>query len=68
MNESKDVQFVCAACEKDYSGDKDNVMTECRVCHRIHCSGCVDEHGHCVECSTKDQIKDIYGLCENIYH
>ncbi|MFC1821484.1 hypothetical protein ACFL9T_02175 [Thermodesulfobacteriota bacterium] len=54
MNDSQDVQFVCAACEKDYKGDKDNVMTECRVCNRIHCSGCVDEHGHCVECAGKD--------------
>ena len=54
MNETQDAQFVCAACEKDYEGDVDNVMTECRVCHRIHCSDCVDEHGQCVECAVKD--------------
>jgi hypothetical protein len=48
-----DVQFVCAACEKNYEGDK-NVMTECRVCHRIHCSDCVDENGRCVECADKE--------------
>lgn len=46
-----DVQFVCAACNKSYDGDdKDTVMTECRVCGRLHCNECVDEHGHCVEC------------------
>ncbi|MBW1861302.1 MAG: hypothetical protein JRJ02_02875 [Deltaproteobacteria bacterium] len=46
----EDVQFVCAACNKNFEGEKDNVMTECRVCGRIHCNECVDEHGHCVEC------------------
>ena len=39
-----EVQFVCAACEKEYEGDLSNVMTECRVCSRLHCSDCVDEY------------------------
>ena len=51
MTETKDVQFVCAACDKDYEGDTSNVMTECNLCGRIHCDECVDEHGHCVECT-----------------
>lgn len=50
MTETKDVQFVCAACNKDYEGDTNHVMTECNLCGRIHCDECVDEHGHCVEC------------------
>ena len=49
----EDVQFVCAACNKNFEGEKDNVMTECRVCGRIHCNECVDEHGHCVECKKQ---------------
>ena len=52
-----EVQFVCAACEKTYEGDNKNVMTECRVCGRIHCKDCVDEHGHCVECAEKGSSK-----------
>jgi len=49
-----DPQFVCAACNENYEGDTSHVMTECRVCHRIHCDDCVDEHGHCVECTDKE--------------
>ena len=49
-----DVQFVCTACETDYEGNRENVMTECRVCHRIHCHDCVDEFGRCVECASKE--------------
>jgi hypothetical protein len=49
----EDVQFVCSACEKSYEGDRD-VMTECRVCNRLHCRDCVDEFGRCVECAEKD--------------
>jgi len=48
-----EVQFVCAACEKTYEGDIKDVMTECRVCGRLHCKDCVDEHGQCVQCSEK---------------
>ena len=51
MTETKDVQFVCAACDEDYEGDTSNVMTECNLCGRIHCDECVDEHGHCVACT-----------------
>jgi hypothetical protein len=42
--------FVCSACEKEVEGEAQGVMTECRVCHRIHCKDCVDEFGQCVEC------------------
>jgi hypothetical protein len=52
-----DPQFVCCACEKDYQGETD-VMTECRVCHRIHCKDCVDEFGRCVECQETEPPKD----------
>ena len=45
-----DPQFVCAACDENYEGDTSTVMTECRVCNRIHCNDCVDEFGRCVEC------------------
>ena len=46
-----DVQFVCGACDKSYEGDTKDVMTECRVCKRLHCTDCVDEFGQCVECA-----------------
>ena len=49
----EDVEFVCAACKKGYEGDTENVMTECRLCHRIHCKDCVDEFGLCIECADK---------------
>lgn len=49
-----DIQFVCAACEESYEGDKEHVITECRLCKRIHCKDCVDEFGNCVECSSKE--------------
>lgn len=52
-----DPQFVCAACEKDYEGT-DNVLTECRVCHRVHCKDCVDEFGRCIECQKDEPKKD----------
>lgn len=53
-----DVQFVCAACDKNYEGETANVMTECRVCHRLHCNDCVDEFGRCVTCADKESSKD----------
>jgi hypothetical protein len=53
----EEVQFVCAACEKTYEGSCHDVMTECRVCKRIHCKGCVDEHGRCVECADSEKGK-----------
>jgi DNA-directed RNA polymerase subunit RPC12/RpoP len=53
----EDVQFVCAACEKTYTGDEKSALTECRVCGRLHCKGCVDEYGRCVECAEKEPSK-----------
>ena len=50
-----DPQFVCAACNKEFEGDQENVMTECRVCKRIHCKDCVDEFGRCVECAEAEK-------------
>ena len=50
----EDVQFVCAACEESYEGDKEHVLTECRVCQRTHCTECVDEFGKCVACASED--------------
>ena len=50
----EDVQFVCSACERSFEGEDRNLMTECRVCKRIHCKDCVDEFGRCVECAKKD--------------
>jgi hypothetical protein len=49
-----DPVFVCTVCEKEYQGAAENVMTECRVCHRIHCKDCVDEFGQCVECQKAE--------------
>jgi hypothetical protein len=57
MSDTQDVQFVCAACSKCHTGDVSNVMTECRVCRRIHCNQCVDEFGRCVECAEKESSK-----------
>lgn len=48
---TEEIQFVCAACGNDYEGDTSKVMTECRVCRRLHCSDCVDEYGQCVQCA-----------------
>jgi hypothetical protein len=52
-----DPQFVCAAYDKDDQGDTGNVMTECRVCHRIHFKDCVDESNRCIECSKSEGEK-----------
>jgi hypothetical protein len=38
---------------KDCKGDAEGVLTECRLCGRLHCSDCVDEYGRCVECAEK---------------
>jgi hypothetical protein len=46
-----DPEFVCAACDKSHEYHAGDVMTECRVCARLHCSECVDEFGRCIECS-----------------
>lgn len=49
-----DPVFVCSACEKEFRGETEEVMTECRVCHRVHCKDCVDEFGRCVECQKAE--------------
>ena len=46
-----DPEFVCSACDTGHESHEGDVMTECRVCNRIHCSECVDEYGRCIECS-----------------
>jgi hypothetical protein len=43
--------FACAACGQEYEGDVKTGITECRVCRRIHCDGCLNEEGLCVECA-----------------
>jgi hypothetical protein len=53
-----DVQFECHACHKECGIDGGDVMTECRLCGRLHCSDCVDEYGRCVECSKKDASQE----------
>jgi hypothetical protein len=57
MTDHQDSQFVCGACDKTYSGDISDVMTECRVCHRLHCNDCVDEYGRCVKCAEEESCK-----------
>ena len=57
MADNQDAQFVCGACDKTYSGDVSNVMTECRVCHRLHCNDRVDEFGRCVKCAEEESSK-----------
>jgi hypothetical protein len=49
--EMSDPEFVCAACDKGHESHAGDVMTECRVCKRLHCGECVDEYGNCIECS-----------------
>jgi hypothetical protein len=50
--------FVCSVCQKEFKGDAKDTMTECRVCHRIHCKDCVDEFGNCVECKEPGPAKE----------
>jgi hypothetical protein len=45
-----DPEFVCTACDTSHESHE-GVMTECRVCNRLHCTECVDEYGRCIECS-----------------
>jgi hypothetical protein len=53
-----DPGFVCTACSKEYEGDASHVMTECKVCKRLHCGECVDEFGFCVECAETKPDKE----------
>ena len=48
-----DIQFECTACHKDSKPNSGETMTECRLCGRLHCPDCVDEHGRCTECAGK---------------
>ena len=43
--------FACVACGEVH--EKDDILAphECRVCRRMHCDGCIDENGLCVECN-----------------
>jgi predicted RNA-binding Zn-ribbon protein involved in translation (DUF1610 family) len=50
---SEDAKFECTACNIEYDRDEKNVMTACRMCGRLHCPDCVDEHGRCVSCAEK---------------
>ncbi len=52
-----DPGFVCVACGKDYEGDTTNVMTECKVCERLHCSECVDELADALSALKPNQTK-----------
>ena len=51
---SEDPKFVCSACHIEQPDDGENVMTVCRLCGRLHCNDCVDEHGRCVSCADKE--------------
>jgi len=48
-------KFVCAACGEEHEGDAVTGVTECRVCRRMHCQGCLDEDGRCKECAAKEK-------------
>ena len=52
---SEDVQFVCAACDQEYDENGKKVMTQCRMCGRLHCDDCVDEFGRCIECADDNK-------------
>ena len=47
--------FACVACGQEHKGDAVTGVTECRICRRMHCDGCLDENGRCVECTDKDK-------------
>ncbi|MBW2139516.1 MAG: hypothetical protein JRG97_00400 [Deltaproteobacteria bacterium] len=48
-------EFTCAACGKEYEGDAVTGVTECRVCRRMHCDGCLDELVRCAECAEEEE-------------
>jgi hypothetical protein len=41
-------EFQCVACGAEY--DRSSAVQECRMCHRTHCTECIDEQGICVPC------------------
>lgn len=50
-------KFVCPACGKEYPGDVNTQVAECRICHRAHCQQCIDEYNRCVPCAGKEKVK-----------
>lgn len=47
--------FTCPACGKEYEGDMNIQGAECRICHRQHCSECIDQYSRCVPCADKEK-------------
>ena len=45
--------FTCVSCGAESEGDVRVAITECAVCRRMHCEGCLDENGLCVECAKE---------------
>lgn len=46
-------KMICAACGKEKEGDFRVEYSECRICHRMHCDGCINKEGICVSCEQK---------------
>ena len=47
-------KMICAACGKEKEGDFRVEYSECRICHRMHCDGCINKEGICVSCEEKE--------------
>ena len=48
-------KFTCPSCGKEYPGDSNVQIAECRICRRQHCSACIDEYNRCVPCAQKEK-------------
>jgi hypothetical protein len=44
-------EFACVACGEEAERDDVVLIQECRICRRMHCDGCIDAEGLCVECT-----------------
>ncbi len=44
-------EFACVACGDPSEKDDVVAIQECRICRRMHCDGCIDAEGLCVECT-----------------
>lgn len=44
----KHQEFTCEACGTEY--DREEAVSECRVCHRTFCDECINEENICVPC------------------
>ncbi len=44
-------EFACVACGEPSEKDDVLAVQECRICRRMHCDGCLNEEGLCVECT-----------------